>query len=63
MGGRRLHGAPGKIVDGVYPGQPQSFRHQCRQVEDCSPGQGVTAQDGGTRGGTFHGEIDHCRES
>ena len=22
-----------------------------------------TAQDGGTRGGTFHGEIDRCRES
>ena len=21
------------------------------------------AQNGGTRGGTFHGEIDHCKES
>ena len=62
-GGRGLHGGPGKRVDGVFPGRPQSFRHQRRPVDDCSPGQGGMAQDGGTRGGTFHGEIDHCRES
>ena len=28
-------------------------------VDDCSPGRGGMAQDGGT----FHGEIDLCRES
>ena len=48
---------------GVSPGRPQSFRHQRRQVNDCSPGRGGIAQDGGTRGGTFYGEIDRCRES
>ena len=26
-------------------------------------GRGLIAQDGGTRGGTFHGEMDRCRES
>ena len=26
-------------------------------------GPGEMAQDGGTRGGTFHGEIDRCRKS
>ena len=40
----------------------QSFRHQRRPVEDCSPGRGKMAQDGGTRGGTFHGEMDLCSE-
>ena len=32
-------------------------------VDDCSPGRGVMAQDGGTRGGTFRGGMDRCRES
>ena len=50
-------------MEGVSPGPPQSFRYQRRQVNDCSPGREGVAQDGGTRGGTFHGEIDHCRES
>ena len=27
-GGRGLCGGPGKRVDGVFPGRPQSFRHQ-----------------------------------
>ena len=60
-GGRGLRGGPGKRVDEVFPGRPQSFRHRCRPVDDCSPGRGGMAQDGGTRGGTFHGEMDHCR--
>ena len=29
----------------------------------CSPGRGGMAQDGGTRGGTFHGEMNRCRQS
>ena len=62
-GGRGLRGGPGKRVDGVFPGRSQSLRHQRRSVDDCSPGQGRMAQDGGTRGGTFHGEMDRCRES
>ena len=49
-GGRGLRGGPGKKkVDGVFPGRPQSLRHQHRSVEDCSPGRGGMAQDGGTR--------------
>ena len=62
-GGRGLHGGTGNRVDGVFPGRPQSFRYQCRPVEDCSPGRGGTAQDGGTRARTFGGEMDRFRES
>ena len=32
------------------------------QWTNCSPGRGGIPQDGGTRGGAFHGEIDPCRE-
>ena len=63
-GGRGLRGGPGKISDWwVFPGRPQSFRHQRRPVDNCSPGRGGMTQDGETRGGTFHGEMDRCRES
>ena len=41
------------IVDGVFPVRPQSFRYQRRSVNDCSPGRGGMAQDGGTRGGSL----------
>ena len=34
---RRNGWKAGKTVDGVSPGRPQSFRHQRRPVEDCSP--------------------------
>ena len=50
-------------MDGVFPGRPQSFRHQRQPVDDCSPGRGVIAQNGGTRGGVFHGKMDRCREN
>ena len=30
--------------------------------DDCSPRRGGMAQNGGTRGVTFHGEMDRCRE-
>ena len=62
-GGRGLCGGPGKRVDGVFPGRPQSFQHQRRSLDDCSPGRGGMAQNGGTRGRTFHGEIYRCRGS
>ena len=42
-GGRKKSG------DGMLPGGPQSFQHQGRPVDDCSPGRGGMAQDGGTR--------------
>ena len=61
--GARAVWGPGKRVDGVFPGRSQSFRHQRRPVDDCSPGRRGMAQNGRTRGGTFHGEMDRCRET
>ena len=37
VGWRGLYGGSGKIVDGLFPGRPQSFRHQHRPVDNCSP--------------------------
>ena len=50
--GRELRGGPETRVDGVISGRPQSFRHQHDQWTTIA-----LAQDGGTRGGTFHGEL------
>ena len=58
-GGRGLREGPGKRVDGVFPGRPQSLWHQRRPVDDCSTARGEMAQGGGT----FHGKMDRCRES
>ena len=44
VGGRGLCEGPGKRVDGVFPGRPQSLWHQRRPVDDCSPGRGEMAQ-------------------
>ena len=66
-GGRGLRGGGGgggkRVMDGVFPGQPQNFRCQRRPVDDCSSGRGGMAHDGATRGGTFHGEMDRYREN
>ena len=62
-GGRGLRRGVGKVVDVVSPGWPQSFRFQRRPVDDCSLGRGGMVQDGRTRGGMFHGEMDRCRET
>ena len=51
-GGRGLCGGPGKRVDGGFLGRPQSFRHQRRPVDDCSPGRGGMTQNG--KQGTEH---------
>ena len=61
--GRGLRGGAWNRVDGVFPGRPQSFRHQHRPVDDCSPGRRGMAHVGETRGGAFHGEMDHYRDS
>ena len=58
-----LCGGAGKRVDDMFPGGPQSFRRQRRPVNDCCPRRGEMAQNSGPRGGTFHGEMDRCRES
>ena len=39
------------------------LRYQHRPVDNCSPGRGGMTQEGGTRGGTFHDEIDCWRKS
>ena len=63
-GGRGLRGGPGKRVNGVSPGRPQSFWYQLWPVGDnCSPGRQGMAQDGGRRSGPFHGKMDRCRKS
>ena len=62
-GGRRLCWGPGKRVDGMFPGQSQSFRYQRRPVYDCCPERGGMAQNGETRAGIFHGKMDRCREN
>ena len=63
VGGVDCGGGGGERVDAVFPGRPQSFRHQRRPVDDCSPGRGGMVQNGGTKGRTFHSEIDRYRES
>ena len=60
-GGGGLCGGPEKRVNRVFPGQAQSFRHQRRPVDECSPGRGGMAQNDGTRGGTLQSEMDRCR--
>ena len=62
-GGRGLCRGAGKRMNGVFPERPQSFRHQRRPVDDCSPGRGGMAQNGRTRCGTFHRETDRCRKT
>ena len=52
-----------KRVDGVFPRRSQSFRHQRRPVDNCSPGRGGMAQNDRRRGGTFDGEMDRCKEN
>ena len=60
VGAGCVGGQEKQSVDGVFPGRPQSFRHQRRSLDDCSTGRGGMAQNGRTRGGTFHGEMDCC---
>ena len=48
---------------GCFLDGPQRFRHQRRPVDDFNPGRGQMAQNGGTSGEKFHGEMDRCRES
>ena len=64
-GGERVlrRGGSGKTVHAVSPERPQRLRYQRRPVDDCSPGRGGMVQDGGTRGETFHSEVDPRRES
>ena len=55
-------GGAGRVA-GVFPERPQRFRYQRRPVDDCSSGRGGMALDDGKGSGTFHGEMDRCRQS
>ena len=61
VGGASCVGGQKKRIDGVFPGLPQSVQYQRQTVDDCSPGREGMAQDGGTKDGTFYGEMDCCR--
>ena len=37
-------------MEGVFPGRSQSFRHQRRPVDDCSPGRGEMTQNTAEQG-------------
>ena len=54
-GGRGLRGGPGKIVGVISSGRPHNIWYRYRPMGKWSPGRGGMAQDGETRGGTFHG--------
>ena len=41
----------------------KAFGINADQWTTAAPGRGGMAQDGGTRGGTFHSKLDRCRES
>ena len=47
----------------MFPRRSQSLRQQHRPADDCSPGRVEMAQDGETRGGTIHDEMDRYRGS
>ena len=65
MGGASVVGRRDNESMSLSSGRPQSFRYQRRPVDNyCSPGRAGLTQDGGTRGATFHAEMDRCcRES
>ena len=63
VGGAGCMGGQEKEWIGCLLNDLRAFKYQRRPVDDCSPGRGGMAQDGGTRGGTFHGEMGRCRET
>ena len=62
VGGAGRVGVQEKEWIGCFLDDLRAFRHQRRPVDDCSPGRGGMAQNGGTRVGAFHGGMNRCRE-
>ena len=58
---RRAHTFLQTATLGVYEDQSIGEKKQSKHL--LSPRRGEIAQDNGTKGGTFHGEMDRCRES
>ena len=64
VGGAGCVGGQEKEWIGCFLDDLRAFGiYQRRPVDDCSPGRGGMAQNGRTRGETFHGEMDRCREN
>ena len=63
MGDAACAGGQEKEWMGCFLDDLRAFDINARPVDDYSPGREGMAQDGGTRGGTFHGEMDRHRES
>ena len=56
VGGAGCVGGQEKELMGCFLDDLRAFGINTDQWTTCSPGRGRMAQDGGTRGGTFHGE-------
>ena len=64
VGGVDCVGGQGKELMGCFLDDLRAFGINADQwTTACSPGRGRMAQNGRTRGGTFHGEMDRYRES
>ena len=63
MGGAGCAGGQGKKWLGCLLDNLKAFGINADQWTTVAQDEGGMAQDGGTRGGTFHGEMDRCRES
>ena len=62
-GGRGLCRGPGKEWIGCFLDDLRAFGINTDQWATAAQDEGGMAHNGGTRGGTFHGEGDRCRES
>ena len=62
-GGRGLREGAGKRVDEVFPGRPLELPAPTSTSGRLQPRTRGVVQDGRTRCGTFHGEMNRCRES
>ena len=63
VGGGGLCGGAGKIVDGAFPGPTSELSASTPTSGRLRPGRGGMAQNGRTRGGTFHGKMSRCRKN
>ena len=64
MGGAGCGGGQEKEWIGCFLDDLRAFGINADQWTTAgSPGRGGMAQNGRTRGGTFHGEMDRCREN
>ena len=63
MGGAGCVGGQEKEWMGCFLDDLRAFGINANQWKTAALGRGGMAQNGETRGGTFHDEMDRCRES